>query len=89
MVLAYKEFKLFSFDPEFARSQGWPTLSLDLAMMGLLGLVTVVGVQAVGVLLMAALLITPGAAARFWTNRLGRMLVLSALIGAVSAAAGR
>jgi manganese/zinc/iron transport system permease protein len=88
VVLAYKEFKLFSFDPEFARSQGWPTLALDLAMMGLLGLVAVVGVKAVGVLLVPALLITPGAAARFWTNRLGRMLVLSALIGAVSAAAG-
>jgi manganese/zinc/iron transport system permease protein len=88
VVVAYKEFKLFSFDPEFAQSQGWPTLALDLAMMGLLGLVAVVGVQAVGVLLVPALLITPGAAARFWTNRLSRMLVLSAVIGAASAAGG-
>jgi manganese/zinc/iron transport system permease protein len=88
VILLYKEFKLFSFDPEFARSQGWPTLVLDLTMMGILGLVAVVGVKAVGVLLVPALLITPGAAARFWTNRLGRMLVLSAFIGAVSAAAG-
>ncbi len=88
VMLAYKEFKLFSFDPDFARSQGWPTLALDLTMMGVLGLVAVVGVKAVGVLLVPALLITPGAAARFWTNRLGRMLVLSAVIGAISAAAG-
>jgi manganese/zinc/iron transport system permease protein len=86
--IAYKEFKLFSFDPDFARSQGWPTLTLDLVMMGVLGLVAVVGVKSVGVLLVPALLITPGAAARFWTNRLGQMLVLSAVIGAVSAAAG-
>ncbi|MEX2139493.1 MAG: iron chelate uptake ABC transporter family permease subunit [Pirellulales bacterium] len=88
VVLLYKEFKLFSFDPDFARSQGWPTLKLDLAMMGLLGLVAVVGVKAVGVLLVPALLITPAVAARFWTNRLGPMLALSAIIGGLSAAAG-
>ena len=88
VVLVYKEFKLLSFDPDFARSQGWPTLKLDLAMMGLLGLVAVVGVKAVGVLLVPALLITPAVAARFWTNRLGPMLLLAALIGGLSAAAG-
>jgi manganese/zinc/iron transport system permease protein len=88
VTLLYKEFKLFSFDPDFARSQGWPTLKLDLVMMGILGLVSVVGVKAVGVLLVPALLITPGAAARFWTDRLGRMLMLSAVIGGLSAAAG-
>jgi manganese/zinc/iron transport system permease protein len=57
-------------------------------MMGLLGLVAVVGVKAVGVLLVPALLITPAVAARYWTNRLGPMLVLAAAIGGVSAAAG-
>ncbi len=88
VVLVYKEFKLLSFDPDFARSQGWPTLKLDLGMMGLLGLVAVVGVKAVGVLLVPALLITPAVAARFWTNRLGSMLVLAAIIGGLSAAAG-
>ena len=88
VVALYKEFKLFSFDPDFARSQGWPTLKLDLLMMGLLGLVAVVGVKAVGVLLVPALLITPAVAARFWTNRLGLMLILAAMIGAVSAAVG-
>jgi manganese/zinc/iron transport system permease protein len=88
VVLLYKEFKLFSFDPDFAQSQGWPTLKLDLVMMGVLGLVAVMGVKAVGVLLVPALLITPPAAARFWTNRLGKMLVLSAAIGAASAALG-
>jgi manganese/zinc/iron transport system permease protein len=88
VLLLYKEFKLFTFDPDFARSQGWPTLQLDLTMMGLLGLVAVLGVKAVGVLLVPALLITPAVAARFWTKRIGAMLVLSAAMGALAAAAG-
>src|SRR5262245_5145817 len=57
VTLLYKEFKLVSFDPEFAAVQGWPTLWLDLALMGLLALTAVVGLPAVGVVLMAALLI--------------------------------
>ncbi|MDZ4820869.1 MAG: metal ABC transporter permease [Planctomycetota bacterium] len=88
VALLYKEFKVFSFDPDFARSQGWPTLLLDLVMMGTLGLVAVVGVKAVGVLLVPALLITPGAAARFWTNRLETMLVLSGVLGLITGAVG-
>jgi len=88
VLLLYKEFKLLSFDPEFARAQGWPTLGLDLLMMGALAVVTVVGLPAVGVVLMAAMLILPAAAARFWTERLGPMLVLAGLLGALSGAVG-
>ena len=84
----YKEFKVFSFDPGFARAQGWPTLALDLTMMGTLSLVTVVGLPSVGVVLMAAMLIIPGAAARFWTNRLGAMLFLSGVFGAITGVCG-
>jgi len=84
----YKEFKVFSFDPGFARAQGWPTLALDLTMMGTLSLVTVVGLPSVGVVLMAAMLIIPGAAARFWTNRLGAMLLLSGVFGAITGVCG-
>src|SRR5690606_17689023 len=46
--------------------------------------VTVVGLQAVGLILVIALLITPAAAARFWTDRLGMLLVLAAVIGSIS-----
>ncbi|MGH9360916.1 MAG: metal ABC transporter permease, partial [Thermoanaerobaculia bacterium] len=74
VALLFKEFKLVSFDPEFGSVQGWPTLRLDLALMGLLALTTVVGLPAVGVVLMAALLIIPAAAARFWTEGLAAML---------------
>jgi len=88
VTLLYKEFKVFSFDPGFAQAQGWPTLALDLTMMGTLALVTVVGLPTVGVVLMAAMLIIPAAAARFWTDRLGRMVVVSGLIGAGSGIGG-
>ena len=84
LVLFYKEFKLFSFDPHFAQSLGWPIFLLDMLMMGSLAIVTVNGLPAVGVVLMSAMLITPGATARFWTNRLGMLLILSCIIGAAT-----
>lgn len=76
VVALYKEFQLLSFDTDFAAAQGWPTLALDLAMMGTLAVVTVVGLPIVGVILMAAMIILPGAGARFWTNHLGRTSTL-------------
>ncbi len=88
VVVFYKEFQLFSFDPEFAHAQGWPGGLLDGLMMGSLAVVTVVGLPAVGVVLMAAMLIIPAATARFWTDRLSGMLVLSGLLGMAAAGAG-
>lgn len=88
VALLYKEFQLLSFDPGFARAQGWPTVALDMTMMGSLALVIVVGLPAVGVVLMAAMLILPGATARFWTDRLGRMLLISGVIGALTGSIG-
>lgn len=82
--LMYKEFKLLSFDPGFARGLGFPVALLDQLFMFLIVLAVVVGIQAVGVVLMAAMLITPAVSARYWTNRLGTMAVLSGIIGAVS-----
>jgi manganese/zinc/iron transport system permease protein len=86
--LLYKEFRLLSFDPDFAAAQGWPTVWLDLAMMGTLAVVTIVGLPICGVILMAALIILPGATARFWTNRLGRTLVIAAIAGAAAGMLG-
>ncbi|MGD9632521.1 MAG: iron chelate uptake ABC transporter family permease subunit [Pirellulales bacterium] len=88
VIALYKEFQLLSFDVDFATAQGWPTLALDLVMMGTLAVVTVVGLPIVGVILMAAMIILPGAGARFWTNHLGRTLVLAALAGAAAGAIG-
>ncbi|NEM97866.1 metal ABC transporter permease [Pontibacter burrus] len=87
-ILFYKELKLLCFDEVYAKSIGFPVRSLELLLTTLTVFAVVVGIQAVGVVLMAAMLITPAAAARFWTERLGVMLVLAALIGAFSGIAG-
>jgi manganese/zinc/iron transport system permease protein len=84
----YKELRLLCFDEGFARVQGWPAGALDLVLMGLVVLVTVVGLQAVGLILVVALLIAPAAGARFWTDRLDATLGLGAAFGAVSGYAG-
>jgi manganese/zinc/iron transport system permease protein len=83
-LLLFKELRLLCFDDEFAGAQGWPVGALDIAMLALVAIVTVIGLQAVGLILIIALLITPPAAARFWTDRLVVMIVLAALFGAAA-----
>ena len=83
-LLLFKEFRLLCFDENFAAALGWPVKFLDILLLALITAVTVAGLQAVGLILIIAFLITPAAAARFWTNQLDRMLMLSALIGAAS-----
>ena len=83
-LLLFKEFRLLCFDETFAAALGWPVKFLYILLLALITAVTVAGLQAVGLILIIAFLITPAAAARFWTNQLDRMLVLSALIGAAS-----
>jgi len=84
----YKELKILTFDREFGASLGFPMRSLEVLLTLLLVVVVVVGLQTVGVVLMVATLITPAAAARQWTERLGVMLLLAALIGGGSGAVG-
>ena len=84
----FKEFSMICFDHEYAATQGWPVLRLDFLMMTLVVVVTVIGLQAVGLILVVALLIIPPAAARFWTHRLRGMLLLSGCFGAVSGLLG-
>ncbi len=88
VLLLYKEFKLIAFDQGFARVQGWPAQGLDLLLMALLAATVVIGLPAVGAILMAALLILPGATARLWTDRLSRMLMLAAGFGAAAGFVG-
>lgn len=87
-AMLFKEFRLLCFDAAFARGQGRPTLLLDVLMMAVVVAVTVIGLQAVGLVLIIALLIIPAAAARFWTERLQWMTVISGAMGALSAALG-
>jgi len=83
-ALLFKEFKLLSFDSGFAKGLGYPVAFLDQLLMFLIVVAVVVGIQAVGVVLMSALLITPAVSARYWTERLGGMVILAGLFGAVS-----
>ena len=88
MVLFWKEFKLLSFDPEFAASLGFPVRILDVLLTTLIVIAIVVGLQAVGVVLMSAMVVAPAAAARQWTDRLSIMVLLAALFGALAGVAG-
>jgi len=88
VALLFKELKLVAFDEGFARVQGWPAGRIDLILMALVTVVTVAGLQTVGLILIIALLITPAAAARFWTDRLSVMVVVAGVIGGLSGGIG-
>ena len=88
VFLFWKEFKLFSFDPEFAESIGFKTGRLNLFLSFLIVLSIIIGLQTVGVVLMSAMLIAPAVAARQWSNRLSVMVLLASVFGALSGVAG-
>ncbi len=86
--LFWKEFKLLSFDPEYLASLGYPVNALNILLTSLIVLAIVIGLQLVGVVLMSAMLVAPAVAARQWTNRLSRMVLLSGGFGALAGVAG-
>ena len=87
-ALLYKEFKLLCFDAGFGAGLGWPVRALDGLLLFLIVTAVVIGLQAVGVVLIAALLVVPAASARYWTDNLGRMVILAAIFGGISGAGG-
>lgn len=84
----WKELKLLSFDPDFGASMGFRMRVFDVLLTTLLVIAIVIGLQTVGVVLMSAMVVAPAAAARQWTDRLGRMVGLSALFGALAGVGG-
>jgi len=88
IVLLYKEFLVISFDPVLAATLRLPVGLLRNVMLILLALTIVVSMQTVGVGLVAAMLVTPGATATLMTRRLPAMMALSAAVGAFSSVAG-
>lgn len=86
--LAYKQFLVISFDPVLAATLRLPVELLRNFMFLLLALTVVVSLQTVGVGLAVAMLVTPAATAYLLTRRLWSMMMISALIGAISSAAG-
>lgn len=88
VLLLFKEFTLVAFDKAFAKVMGLPVRAIELTLTSLIVLAVVIGIQAVGVVLMAAILITPAAAARFWTDRIAVMFILASLFGGLSGLTG-
>lgn len=88
LALFHKELELTSFDPVYAESIGLRPGLVRYGLLFLLAFTIVMAIQAVGVLLTSALLITPAAAAGLLTNRLSRMMLIASLIAAVSALVG-
>lgn len=84
----FRPLKLIAFDADFAKAKGIQVSRYNFVLSILTVVSVATGIQAVGVVLMAALLITPAAAARFWTNKLTSMLILAAFFGALSAYLG-
>lgn len=82
--LLLKEFAIVCFNDAFAQVDGWPVTWIDLLMMTLVVIVTVAGLQAVGLILVVAMLIIPAVAARFWSDRLWVLVILAAGIGGLS-----
>jgi len=88
MVIFWKELKLLSFDVDFGASLGFSMRLLDILLTSLLVVAIVIGLQAVGVVLMSAMIVALAAAARPWTDRLSLMIVLAALFGAIAGVSG-
>lgn len=88
VLLLRRPLTLASFDPEFATSTGQNVGRTDLAMMGIVLAVTVVGLKIVGLILIVALLIIPPVTARFWTERTDFVVLISGIVGGIAAYTG-
>ena len=88
VFLFYKEFLVLSFDPLLAETLRLPTRFLHYLLLLLIAVTVVIALQVVGVALMLAILVTPAATASFLTRRLPSMMLVSAILGVISAVAG-
>ena len=88
MLVFWKELKLLVFDEGFAASIGFPIRALDILLTSLLVIAIVLGLQAVGAVLMSAMLVAPAVAARQWTDKFSVMMLLAACFGALAGVSG-
>jgi manganese/zinc/iron transport system permease protein len=88
VAICFEAFRVLVFDPAYAASRGMPVRRLEMALTTLIVVTVVVGLQTVGVVLMAAMVVTPAATARQWTDRLGLMVLLGGVAGGVAGAVG-
>jgi ABC-type Mn2+/Zn2+ transport system permease subunit len=88
IVLFYKELLLLSFDPTVAEAMGYPVQTLNYLLLALIALTIVISIQAVGIILVVALLVTPSATASLLTERFFRMMILGVILAALAAVIG-
>ncbi|HAI76842.1 MAG TPA: hypothetical protein DCM08_11395 [Microscillaceae bacterium] len=88
VLLFFNTFRLVCFDPAFAQVLGIPVVRIEQLISSLTVVAIAIGIQAVGVVLMVALLITPAASGRYWTYRLGTLLVIAAVFGSLAGIGG-
>ena len=88
LCLFYRGFHLWSFDEEMARAAGIPTGLLHYLFTALLSATIVASLQAVGLILVIAMLVTPGATAYLLSNRLGSMMAIAAGVGLLASVGG-
>jgi len=88
VALLRRPMALVAFDPDFAAAGGVDVRRTELAMMGLALAITVVGLKIVGLILIVALLIIPAVAARFWSDRMGHVVMIAGGVGGASGYVG-
>ena len=88
VAVFWKELLYATFDPLGAAASGLPVAGLDYLFLGLVALTIVISIQAVGIILVVAMLVTPAATAQLVTVRFSRLILLATLIGAATAVAG-
>lgn len=88
LVAFWKELKLSSFDPALATTMGFSATAMHYLLMTLVSITTVASFEAVGSILVVAMLIVPASTAYLLTDRLGPMVILSAVIGVLAAVLG-
>ncbi|MEL6584950.1 MAG: metal ABC transporter permease [Pseudomonadota bacterium] len=88
MLVFWKEFALRTFDPVLSNMLGFRARIIDTLMFSTIVVAIVIGVKAVGFVLMVAFVVTPPAAARQWTNTLPSMVALSAVFGGLGSGLG-
>ncbi|EEY35818.1 metal ABC transporter permease [Pseudoleptotrichia goodfellowii] len=88
IILFWKEFKIVSFDAEFARTLGFPSKKIGISISVLIVVTVIIGIQAAGVILISAMIISPAVAARQWTDKLSVMVILSGIFGGFAGLTG-
>ena len=88
LCLFYRGFHLWSFDEQMARAAGVPTGLLHYLFTALLSATIVASLQAVGLILVVAMLVTPGATAYLLSNRLSSMMAIAAAVGLLASVTG-